>query len=641
MRVTKIFYLLILISLIFSIGCSKGASDPTSADIENGQEFLAQQNIPINDAGRFLLGVYDLTYNPGSSNLEITPSRTLAGHLNVTSYLFPPKCADCIKYKIIAYHRNSKTLSVDITLKNPTTLIAYDVRGIVYTTNAVLEPLRNADNWTSLYDIPGGNTMNINPFKAFCTDIAKRKLAGLASSTVNFQFNFVTPTSIQFAFDASFPGNCGEPYQIKYFKMLSPMANSVEAESDVEVEIKDWQNDITGVIMWAPDLDSGSYFTFHKETHYWNENIWGTTLFNNEGVNPGIYKGLIRATSSSSYLYYYVTYQVGNSATSTGMVEFCEVNAGLYEANSAAVDKGSIYTFGSDNDGINHMVKIDKPTCEIQKDQLNKMEYVGGDGPCAVSDDYLYTMSTMHHDSEYSFFCVVDKETMSVISTLELPNRYIMDIALDGDLVWCSGADNTSPPADGALISINVKDPYNPVVETVAENLIFGNSIAVQNEYVYVTDCDFAGGKLLLKIYDKEYKNWKGSYSEDYQHDGLVFNDVVVTGNMAYVAMVSDTPAINGIRCINVADPDNPALLKNLVLPDGTGLFRLAINGGKLYAGYYMNIYMFDIFAPGAESFERVFAVSGSFFSYDIDTYNDYVVLIYNGWVKQLLVVWD
>ena len=641
MKPTKTCAVLVLMMLIVLTGCSKRASDPATPDLKNGGTSLAEQNIQTNDAGRFLLGVYDLKLDSSSMAISIKPSRTVAGHLNVTSYLFPPSCTDCVKYKIVAYHRSSKVLSVDLTLKNPTSLIAYDVRGIVYTTNAMLTPLRNADGWTSLYDITGGNTLGINPFKAFCTDITKRKLVGFASSTANFQFNFSGPITIQLAFDASYPGNCAEPYQIRYFKMLSPMANSVEAEADVEVEVKDWQNDITKVEMWAPDLDNGSLFTLHKLTHYWNENLWGTTLFNNRGAVPDKYTGLIKATSSGLVLYNYVTYQVSNSATSTGILDFCEVETLAYQAYSTAVDKGSIYTFGTDVDDINHMFRIDKATCDIQKDQLNKMEYVGGDGPCAVSDDYLYTASSAHTGNLYSFFCIVDKETMSVISTLELPNRCIVDMALDGDLVWCSGYQHSSPTSDGALIAINVKDPYNPTVQTVVEDLLDGIGVAVQNEYVYVTDFDIDNSKLLLRIYDKEYKNWKSTYSEDYLGDGLIFNDVVVSGNMAYVAMLSSVGG-NGIRCINVTDPDNPTFVKNLVSPDSVGYYCLAINGGKMYGcGGSNDVYMFDIFTPGSESFERKYTGSIGYRPYDIDVYNDNIVIIDEGIIKQLRVVWN
>ena len=300
--VPKFPFLFILIAIASSVGCSgNGATSITidSPDYSSGQM--------QDDSQRTLWGIWDFGFDIANLQVVITPAHLIAAHYNITPMVTPPQCPDCIQLHINSFDTVTHILDVDVTLKNPTSLSGYDVRGILFTNDAGHE-LRNPDDWTGLWDIPGGNT--INPFKAFAKTNPLRIFAGFQQHTENYRIYIPTPpqyAAIKYAVDASWPGNCREPYSIENFTQET-IAAAAGSHGVVSVDVHDWQGDATEVRIYAPVI-TGEPFT---ALEHQGGDEWSVDLNNNAGAATGDYEVLIEAKSSIPVaLYDYATITIG------------------------------------------------------------------------------------------------------------------------------------------------------------------------------------------------------------------------------------------------------------------------------------------------------------------------------------------
>lgn len=170
--------------------------------------------------------------------------------------------------------------------------------------------LENWDDFTSLYDIPGGNI--INPFKAYAKSETNRQFAGLSQHTENLRVSVPGGNfSVKIAVEASYPSNCSEPYSIDNFTQQA-LYETTGSESQVGIDISDWQDNATGVYLYCPAITGGPLVTL---THGSGVN-WTGTISNANGVNAGQYVGYIAAFSGSSVLYDLVVIQVSEAQSS-------------------------------------------------------------------------------------------------------------------------------------------------------------------------------------------------------------------------------------------------------------------------------------------------------------------------------------
>jgi len=199
---------LTIIFLTVIIGCSSHNSKPITAPaIPDTQSKI---DIPTIDSeadyiGHELLGAWNMTIDPEKMTATIEPNREMLVHWNVKSMIPTPGI------KINSFDPGTWTIDCDVTLRNPYAITGYDVRLIIFTTDAG-RTLNNHDNWTPLYDISGGDS--INPFKAYAKEQPLRVFAGPVSYTENLVINLGGNFNVQFAVDASYPSNCEEPYMI-------------------------------------------------------------------------------------------------------------------------------------------------------------------------------------------------------------------------------------------------------------------------------------------------------------------------------------------------------------------------------------------------------------------------------------------
>ena len=280
-----------LLCLIPTSGCSYnrgGSASPVDSPVIPSPEKEAQ-------SGRVLWGIWQFSYDESIGELTAIPLREAYAHFNITPMLLPPNCTDCLKIKVNSFNPVTHILDADVTLRNPTQLIGHDVRGILFT-NDYGHSLTNADDWTGLWDIAGGQT--INPFKAFAKGLSNRIFAASVNHTENYLIYIPVPPhyeAIKFAVDASFPSNCKEPYEITNF-LQGTIYDISGSSSDIYIDVHDWQHDVDKVTLIAPEItgeDTGSFVLSSGDT-------WTLKLINNLGVAQGDYPCRVVATSLNS-----------------------------------------------------------------------------------------------------------------------------------------------------------------------------------------------------------------------------------------------------------------------------------------------------------------------------------------------------
>jgi hypothetical protein len=278
-----------ILALFCFVGCSaSGNSAPLP-----GREPIQNPTVRNVESDRVLWGVWQLRLSPDEITVEAVPLRDVLEHYDVTSAITPPECRDCLRVRLNLYDPDTGLFDCDVTLRNPTVLTGHDVRGILFT-NQYGHVLLNPDAWTGLYDVPGGDT--INPFRAFAKGTAGRTFAPQAQHTENYLIHMPDPPHwdlITYAAEASWPDNCGEPYEIAHFAQ-EYIFDTMGSKGEVRIDVLDWQDDVTGVEISAPDI-TGEDST---PMSYSAGNTWSVSLINNEGAAPGDYEAWITATSN-------------------------------------------------------------------------------------------------------------------------------------------------------------------------------------------------------------------------------------------------------------------------------------------------------------------------------------------------------
>ena len=289
---------LVTISMValFALGCAGGNQViVTPQDNPEIPITTFENEASINNPSDHVFwGIWDIHFDTDELRVTVEPVRDMEMHINITNMITSPLCNDCIGIHVNSFDPLTRILDVDVTLRNKYLMTGCDVRGILFT-NDCGHKLVNADDWTGLWDVPGGQT--INPFKAFAKD-NNRKFLGLSEHTENYRINIPKPTqwgAITYAVDASWPGHCSEPYEITNY-IQDNLYDALGSMGQIYVDVCDWQNDVSKVTLVAPEI-TGEDFT---QFSHISGDTWETTLVNNMGAVPGIYEGRIIASSASS-----------------------------------------------------------------------------------------------------------------------------------------------------------------------------------------------------------------------------------------------------------------------------------------------------------------------------------------------------
>jgi hypothetical protein len=243
----KIFTILAIAVITASLGCAGNASNP----MQPFPDEPAFGNAYVEPGERLLWGQWDLTIDLSTSEVILTPLRATSGHYDVTAMLSGDTCPDCVSVDIVELLPAEHYLKLNITLRNPSGLSARDVRGLLMAqADGVI--VSNADSYTSLWDDGGDVTMN--PFMAYAKEQPFRVFGPYTGHSCIYEINypvFSNLLSLQLGVDASWPGNCLEPYEVRDAYATGVFLDT--QKNDIICEVKSWNNNVNTVVIYSAE----------------------------------------------------------------------------------------------------------------------------------------------------------------------------------------------------------------------------------------------------------------------------------------------------------------------------------------------------------------------------------------------------
>jgi len=520
-----------------------------------------------------LWGIWEIRYDISALRADVAPARELMVHFNVTDYLLPPACNDCLKFNVNSFNTTTRIMDVDVTLKNPTALTGHDVRGILYTDDAGHD-LAIANGWTGLFDIPGGG--NINPFNSFAKNSPKRAFAGSAEYTEKYFVYIPIPPkydAIKFAVDASWPGNCKEPYAITGFTQ-EKLYDAGGGQAMIQVRVKDWQKDVNKVTLSAKTITGVDFLQLYNVA----DDVWGVYIKNESGAPPGEYSARLIATSTGSgsiAFYDYVTIKVDLWGIPSSPVDITPPSLN-FSPQEICIDANYAYIAAGIH-GI-HLFDISTPTNPAWVEKYDTADDAFG---LTVSGNHLFVAEG---DAGLEIFEIVAQGGLTSVKLVDTPGS-AKDVIVWGD--YAVVADFSS---GATVIDINPIDSAY-VVKTVDTGAnvwdVATNGIGISGGCIYTSTFDNK-----MQIIDT---NPIGS--------AHVIKEVAVTGNMGcLVSSGSYVYLANYPFTIEIIDVDPPATASIVKSIDTIAPVDVFLDGEYLYVADGNAFSILDIDPPGSAS---------------------------------------
>ncbi|MBU1023406.1 hypothetical protein KKB99_03865 [bacterium] len=510
--------LLIIISL--ALGCSSAPNSPVEPSDSNTILDLPVFNVDESTSGHQNLGMWTLELNKEKQTLTASPNREAEAHFPVHTWINPV-------FTLITFDPLTGIAVVNATITNTFPISGYDVRLIVLTDNYGIR-LLNADDWTSLWDNPAVGAQ-INPFKAFAKNEVKRLFSGNNTShSEKLQLHFPpnSPT-INIRIDASYPGNCEEPYEITNF-IQEDLYYRQGSEAELKVDVHDWQNDVNAVSFWCPPITgSGVPLSFSKI----DAARWGITLTNTTGAQAGEYTGCIFATSSNSgnlALFDVVKIHVSNESgvpSNPRLDGWWDV---FYSSLYVAIVGN--YAYVTDQTEGLKVVDISNPAIP---DIVGYVDMPSSSLKLAIQGNYAYVAAR--------------GDGLKVVD-ISNPTKPVIvggyDTPYDTHGVAVSG--NFAYLADfgWGMIILNISDPENPVYVDDVYTSPNAQGVAYQNGFAYVSSG--SEGLFKINVSDPDHPFIVSGWPVDTDDA----TNAVLRGNYAYV-----TDGSTGLRIINTSTP--------------------------------------------------------------------------------------
>lgn len=324
-----LFYLVLGILIVVITSCSGGGGNPfapgNDEQLRDYRSPLINTDLQPEDwKGHDPWLFCTFVFNTSKNTIEVIENHTAQAHFNVRPLLTDPFVCpnlNCITVALVSYDPVTKIFTVEVTLRNPTMLTGFDVRGIMYLKPSKPIALMNPDDYIVLYD----SLEQVNPFRAFAKSAPNRQF--LSSSVYNEIYEVYIPPppplfNINYAIDVSWPGNCKEPYEIidqEYSGTLTPEGGS----GTIRCRVNDHQDDIESVQVDLHDITGGYEDMIYDPI----AGMWSVTFSNTEGAEIGEYTCLIAAKSVdyNLKLYDYIDVEVieGGDQYITGRIFDC------------------------------------------------------------------------------------------------------------------------------------------------------------------------------------------------------------------------------------------------------------------------------------------------------------------------------
>lgn len=297
MTKTIVSFAIIAIMALVMLGCSQ--AQPLLTEPSNEVTRVSELESHV------MWGYYHLYIDPAALTVEVVPARQVSKHANVKPFVTPPACMDCLKVQPTGPYQNNM-LPLDITLKNPTPLTGFDVRGILLSDDEGAF-LFNPDNFTDLFD--NGGAVNINPFRAFAKEETNRAFGAEAQHTEHYVLylsKFGKVAVIDYAIDASWPTRAKEPYMIGGPYQLGIIDSYGLEECVIEANVVAANDDVDEVLLDLSTLG----FTSEIAMQTVSATLWNVTITNEHLVPMGEYECWARASTASSGKYLYSKFTI-------------------------------------------------------------------------------------------------------------------------------------------------------------------------------------------------------------------------------------------------------------------------------------------------------------------------------------------
>jgi hypothetical protein len=301
MRLT-LSILAILVFLVSMSGCSGSDNNPTQTSTP-----AVENTSPANEI--LYKGTFEIDLP--SQTITMLDDRQSDTVYNITGFL-PNKCpGGCFRFRIIGIV--GTVLEIELTLENPMTIQAYDLRLVYLETYG--KTIMNPDSYT---DFLGAPVTSIFPFTAFMQETSDRAFpvgpGGIDTQILFLDYPAGAIASVNYAITASLPGQTLEPYEIRDMLQtgsLTPTGGSAL----ISCLVDDHQNDINGVFLNASPITGG---ILQLTRHPGNPSLFETTVSNTQGAPEGTYIQMIMARSSnpqniSTYNYVEITVTQGSA----------------------------------------------------------------------------------------------------------------------------------------------------------------------------------------------------------------------------------------------------------------------------------------------------------------------------------------
>ncbi|MFH1677127.1 MAG: hypothetical protein ABIC40_08890 [bacterium] len=236
---------------VFILGTALACNGNGPVTLPNGGADLRDSG--TEESNHQLFGMWSLEFDGNDLKVTDITYRALGAHLNVKKFLKPPACDTCLKYSNVHNDTVNGILSADLTVTNPTSWQAADLRGIVISSKPDVY-LLNPDDYTTLFDTH--TPPQKNPFRLFGKTNPNGIINPFGEVTEHFELYYGSvPLKIDTAFDVVYPANAKrEPYAISDQAVSGNLDVNGKIPRLVTCDVYDRHNDQGQVSITCPEL---------------------------------------------------------------------------------------------------------------------------------------------------------------------------------------------------------------------------------------------------------------------------------------------------------------------------------------------------------------------------------------------------
>jgi thiol-disulfide isomerase/thioredoxin len=466
-------YAILLLLLVAGIACS-GGSSPSEPSLDNNA------NAQVN-GDRTIWGTFDLAIDMVDGTAQVVWNRDAQAHLNVTNFINPPNCVDCVQVTGFTKDPDIKRAYVELAFRNPTSLTGYDVRAVISNPGGS-KVMVNADGITEQWGSP-------MQFRAINID-AERTFGPL--EVHGRMFDFYLPDGEKFAtltyiVDASFPTNVLEPL-VENGKS-DPLTNNGAATTTLTAKVWDHQNDLNASQVFAdlsllggspmsPMYDDGA----HNDAGA-GDGLFGTATFSST-IDPGYYMVNIFAADTAGHSAWgqgLVPVQDGGQSGNNDPV-IDEITTDKTTAKSPEKIKITVNATDPDSDPMTYQYEATSGTFDGQSgNSVNWKPSSSNTGPATITVKVLDDAGGLAQQDiklySTSYNIVVGKMPNGTLTSLEPTDSLSLPSDFEGEVVymnfwatWCGPCMAEMPELSEMYGEYKDIAGYNQIMVSVGES---------------------------------------------------------------------------------------------------------------------------------------------------------------------------